>query len=688
MKPIIENQLDLIGEEWTAQEQIKLYSGETVTFNNFLVTEPDQLYELLEDLPKAFVYDSETSGLRPRMGDRICGHAITMKTAPLELANYYIPVRHEDINATQLDPDFVAKALVEYFTTDKIFFGHHLKYDVGMLRADGVDIRDCEWHDVSTMALLHNENEYSFKLKYLADKKLYKGARAEEENLANWRRKDARKLKLAYQQRKTTHEDPIGSPTYLERYGFSRTPVNQCGLYACHDGAFTLLLVEYYIPLIFPQFQRVYDREMAVSKILHEMEWNGVDINADEIHRVSGVAKKELDRCLLEIRTIVEDPEFVITDGTLRVLFYDKFKMKAPKETDGKQKSVDKESRKILENQYPQHAELFNALNSWANANKTYTTYGAGFLRGVTPEGKVHPSYNQLERREKGGIPVTGRLSSQDPNFQNITKKPIKLPNGEEFFVRVYFTVPEGYILVYIDLSQIELRVLAWLSKDPELLRCYANDLDVHQMTADDVTGGDRGIAKQVNFGNNYGMTKIGLAKRLPYYHSDPGKAEDDAEVYLRKYFQKYKGIPKYRDSLTRFMQQHNNSFVNYFGRPRRIEEISSSKQWERERAQRRMMSSMVSGTSADMLKEIMIRCKPVLRPQDEFRGTIHDEVVFLLAIEGCGEILTKLMHEFTDWPDFADVNIGASCEVTTTTWQDKRELLVYPDGTFAWPEK
>lgn len=682
-----DNQFDMFGDKWVESEKIKLYSGKTYTLHNVLITDQEQLYEVLESLPRTFVYDSETSGLKFKLGARIIGHAIGVKTGDSELTNYYIPVRHQDIKATQLDPVYVAKALEEYFTPEKNIYGYHIKFDVSMLRADAVDIRKCRWNDVSIMAVTYNENEYSFKLKYLAAKYLYKGARDEESELDNWMRKDARKLKLAFRKRKTSFEDPIGEPTYLERYGYSRTPVVMCGKYACHDVAYTLLLAEFYTSRILPTFQRVYDREMGISRILHELEWEGVYINANEVHRVSELAKAELIRLIKEIRNLVKDEKFVITDTTLRKLFYTDMKLEAPKETKGDQGSVDEESRKLLEKKYPQHAGLFKALNSYSSIEKVYTTYGEGFLKGVDSQGKIYPSYNQLELRERGGVPKTGRLSSQDPNFQNIKKKSILLPSGEELNIRAYFIVPEGYILVFIDLSQIELRVLAWLSRDPELLRCYANGLDVHKMTADDVTGGDRDIAKQVNFGNNYGMTKIGLAKRLTYYHENPAKALRDAEDYLARYMFKYAGVPKYRDYLTRFMQQHSNMFVNYFGRPRRIPEISSDQRWEVERAQRQMMSSIVSGTSADMLKEIMLRTEPVLREEDRFYGTIHDEVVYLLAIEGCGEIITKLMREFIDWPDFADVRIGASCEVTTTTWAEKRELLVYPDGTFAWPE-
>ncbi len=316
-----------------------------------------------------------------------------------------------------------------------------------------------------------------------------------------------------------------------------------------------------------------------------------------------------------------------------------------------------------------------------------------------------------MEQRDEEGIPKTGRLASTSPNSQNIARKPIHLfdctcEDCAKIFagqrqtrtvsIRRYYIVPKGRVYLYIDLSQIEIRVLAWFTQDKRLLYCYANDLDVHQITADGATNGDRDLGKILGLSMQYGVTKIGLARKLPIYADDPGQAELDAEIYLERYDQTYPGVKIFRDRLASYMAKHSCMFVNPFGRPRRISEIVSSDRAEYAHALRKMMASIISGTSADLLKEIMLRCRGVLQaeyaqlPYDR-RGRqvqpIHDEIVFALPVEGCAQVIPKLYRCFTDWPMFEErgVPIRASASLTTTTWEDKKEINVYPDGSFGW---
>jgi DNA polymerase-1 len=436
------------------------------------------------------------------------------------------------------------------------------------------------------------------------------------------------------------------------------------------------------------------------------MEWEGTPVDEAEIRSSWKVLHEEVEYWLTQVRHYSGDPTFQIKDSQLRELFYVRLGMEAPKVTEDGKFSVDQESRHLLRAQYPAHEKLIDAVNHHARTKKIESTYAVNFLRHVTPEGKIHASYNQLERREQGsGIPVTGRLSSANPNMQNIAKKPIHLRHcgckkcAEEYgrdygveqsvSVRRYFTVPPGMVRAFVDLSQIELRTLAWFSQDPVLLHCYANDMDVHQITADECTGGNRDIAKQVNFRNSYGMTEVGLAKRLPYYWENPKQAIADAGDYLRKFFQTYAGIIRFRDRLAAEMRANGNMFVSPFGRPRRIPTIASNDERERSRAERMMMSSIISGTAADLMKEIMLRSGAMLaaeHPEVRIVQSIHDEVVYDMPIEGCAEVLPKIMKCFTDWPMFEarGVPIRASCELSTTTWEEKRTLLLDPDG-FRW---
>lgn len=698
--------------DWPDEETVRLKGGKYVRFVPRLVLAEDELEKMVSRVkrqPRVY-YDTETSGLNPHKGARIVGHAIgyPSKSGDAFYA-WYVPVRHRNSFRDQLPVDLVSSAIERCLAWEQgTVSGHHLKFDRAMARADGIRFRR-KRHDTATQANLWDENQYSFRLKSLAADHLVKGADREEEELVDWMKADARKLRLNY--RKPPKGDPL-KQTYLQRFGYSRTPVKMCGIYACKDVFYTWGLEEKFLPEIEAKFSAVYEREMGVSHHLHEMEWSGLDVDADEIRNAHEKISAEVDYWLSVIRHYAGEPEFKPTAHELRRLFYEKMCLDPPKRTKEGLPSADREARDLLAQQYPEHSGLMDALSKHSKAEKIRSTYSIAFLRHVTPERKIHPSYNQIERKDEGGVPVTGRLSSQDPNIQNIAKKPIhlascrckkcvkswaekgfKLEVGEDstLSVRRYFTVPKGMVRAYIDLSQIELRVLAWLSQDERLLYCYANDLDVHQITADEVTGGDRDIAKQVNFGNNYGMTEIGLAKRLPYYAEDPERAIADAKIYLERFFKTYSGILPFRRRLAAQMRRNGNMFISPFGRPRRIPDIGSDDRGDRTRAERMMMSSIVSGTAADMMKEIMLRSGAMLERDGHtdvtIKKSIHDEIVYDMPIKGCTKVIPKLMDCFTDWPMFEakGVPIRASCELTTTTWEAKREITINDDGTFSW---
>lgn len=686
-----EIQLRLVPEfAWRETEVLSLKTGDTWSVKNMLVTTQEQFQAMLEFLlafPRR-AYDTETSGLNPHLGARICGHSLgVMDPVRRQIWAWYVPVRHRNALVPQLLPEHVSCGLSAILPTGRID-GHHIKFDAAMARADGIEISgpDCEWHDTSVRANIYDENERSFALKKLAAKYLYDAARDEEQVLNSWMASDARSLGIPYKKRKTTSDDLIGSPTYMELYGYSRAPVELCGIYACHDVIYTLLLSDWYESRILPKYAEVYARDMKVSKILFEMEWAGLPVSTEEIRSADRALRNELSHWLEKIRAVAGAEFQPTNDNDIRRLLYAKWGLEPQKTTKEGTPSVDRESLKLLARVYPKYSGFMNDLVRYAVAEKLYSTYGVTVLRGVDSYDRIHPSYNQIEKKE-AGTPVTGRLSSQDPNAQNIAKKPIKLWDGTEVAPRRYFVVPVGRIYVYIDLSQIELRTLAWLTRDPELLRCYANDLDIHQMTADEVTGGDRDIAKQVNFGSVLGLTRIGFAKRLPYYYEDPERADRDAQVYLDRFYEKYREIGRFRQRLAKIMRENGNEFVSAFGRPRRIDWISGNTERKRERAERRMMSTAISGTAADIHKEILIRCDYVLRkiePRGRIAQSIHDEVVFDLPIDTCREVIPVLKRCFEHWPVFerAGVPIKASVEVSTTTWADKRKIDVGPDGT------
>lgn len=719
----------LHSETWRAQERLSTKLG-VVTVRNTLVTTSAQLETMANVLRASprMVYDSETSGMNPHLGAQIIGHAFAVRPTPDYVACWYVPVRHvNDPTITQLPPEVAARAVRDILGVAGAEVGmHNDKFEKWHLRKEGVPILR-RTVDTARLANAANENEKSFSLKSLTERYVLDGAKGEQKEVDDFMRRDASRLGIPFRDRRRDDDDSDEEPSYLERFGHSRVPILLEGRYACRDVLYTAMLLDFYewTRRAFPTLTL---REEHVSDALHDMEWHGLPLDTDEVRRAQQVAATEVEYYRAQVGRILGGT-FEINDNNLRDLFFTHLKMEPPKLTKSGERAqreardagsdftpsmkhcaVDKEVREILAAQYPQHRPLILALSGEARSKKIATTYTSAFLRFYSPQtGCLHPVYNQLEQREEGGVPVTGRLSSADPNIQNIAKKPMHLhtcgckkclqarADGDIFdsgvsagpehaiSVRRYFPVRPGFVRAYIDFSQIELRVLAWLSRDPTLLHCYANDLDVHKITSDEVTGGDRDTAKQVNFGNSYGMTEIGLAKRMKGYAKDPKGTQARAKLYLEAFFRKYHGIPRFRDSLAAQMRKHPElMFVSPFERPRRIVEVGAKEKWIRARGERMMMSSIVSGTAADLMKEVMIRAKMWLRlacPEAIVIQTIHDELVYEIPERYAAPLLHGVMQITTNWPMFerGGVPIRANCAITTKTWEDKREAIIEP---------
>ena len=683
--------------EWPSPQVLRTQQGAMgLTYTR--VDTPEALADMTAQLQAAtmIAHDTETSGLNPHLGARVCGHAFATETGPNAIQAWYVPIRHaggHNESEAQLDVGLVSEAVQRVLDVDREVVYHHGKFDWAQSRADGI-IRRSPFEDVATLATAANENEKAFALKRLAEKYCLPAAKDEQKQLDDWLRADARKLGLPFRKRKKEADGLLGEPAYIERFGYARAPIRLCGVYACKDVFYTLFLRTRVYAQTRAQWAQVIERENSVQEILHDMEWHGLPVDAQLIRDAYDRCHAEYLHWLSEARTMVNDPGFSATDAELRALLFGAYRMKPPKQTKKQQNSVDREARGILSKQYPEHEKLFTVLDKLARAQKLDTTYTGAFLRFVTPEHRIHASYNQLERRDRGGVPVTGRLSSADPNMQNIDNKPFELLDGSTVEIRRYFTVPEDVVRFYIDFSQIELRVLTWYCQDPVLLDCYQRGLDVHQIIADQLEI-PRKVAKQVNFGNSYGMTEIGLALRLPGYFDDPEGTREYAKGVLEAYFRRYQNIQLFRRMAADTMRANQCVFVNPFGRPRRIPGLMAKERWEVERAERMMMSSIVSGTAADLMKESMIRCQKILaEPETPGRivQTIHDELVFDVPQQpGWSQTLVKLVRAMEDWPMFSEpddrqgVPILASAEVTTGTWGDKRPVTVHPDGQLSW---
>jgi DNA polymerase I len=689
-------------------------------------------------------WDTETTGKKPELGARICGHCFASRTGESELTGWYVPIRHTgpfNEHEPQLDPKLVSERLAPLFKSGGgELVTYHGKFDGKMARADGIEL-ERPWVDIAIEATAFNENEQRFALKTLAEKYCSPAAKGELDAVTKWAQKDAKKLGLSFKKHSKEKRAKLGldamiTPTYLDRFGYARVPIKLIAPYGIHDAVYTWWLHRVKYHKVRASYPDLWQREHDVGRMLMDMEWYGLRADETQIRdthdRTKAAVEFWLARCIQLSNGLLAEG-FEATERQLQKLLYEDLRL-APLRLTKKSESpsVDKVSRKLLAKRYPKHAPLLEALDQYATVQKLHSTYAGNYLAFYSPTTKsIHPSYNQLEGRQDGGAPVTGRLSSADPNCQNVASSTLHLhdchcgkclkqeakaadaenryptksedtlrmrvlkglPVSNTVSVRRYFVVPEGWIRLYIDFSQIELRVLAWFCQDPNLLHAYQNDLDVHQMVADQLEI-LRKIAKQVNFGNSYGMTEKGLALRMPGYYDDPEATEEQAKQVLRDYFQKYKDILVFRRRFANEMRRNGCMFVNPFGRPRRIPQVGAQERWIRERGERMMMSSIISGTSADLMKESMRRTWPIAT---KFGGrlvqTIHDELVFDLPRKpGWSKVLVELVRTMEDWPMFSDdsysrkgVPIKVSAELTTTSWEDKREITVHPDGSFAW---
>lgn len=732
---------------WPERRQLITRDGWNPWIRYVLVQDEAALGEMLEVLrhAPAFAWDTETSGLKPEMGARVCGHAFAARTGSHEMTGWYVPIRHigpANEHDRQLPVDYVSQRIAMLFAmrVGPEVRTYHAKFDRKLARPDGIELR-LPYVDVGIAATIHNENEPRFGLKDLAEKYSTENAKNEEDALDTWMHKDARALGISFKKHSKQQVAKLGgvipamlTPTYLQRFGYGRTPIRLCGVYAVHDVVYTWHLSEVAFARARRDYKAVWRREHEVADALLEMEWRGLPASKDAIQdahvRTGDAVQHWLDVCR-QLAPGLVDATFTASGEELRVLLFEKLKLQPVKHTHKDNKpSTDWEARQLLKRVYPEHRALLEGLDALADVLKMHSTYAGSFLRYYSEaNGTINPTYNQLEQRDEGGVPVTGRLSSADPNAQNMTgsalhlwdchcaaclKEEAKQAVAEAraalkdetslaarqlrglaventVSVRRYFIVRSGFIRIFVDFSQIELRVLAWFSQDPNLVRAYVEGLDVHQMVADQL-GITRRVAKEVNFGNSYGMTEIGLALRLPGYFDDPeGKRQEAAEV-LRRYFAQYPGILKFRREFALEMRRNKCSFVNPFGRPRRIPEIASHEEWERTRAERKMMSSIISGTSADLMKESMIRTRPMA---EEIGGamvqTIHDELVFDLPLSGPWARTTlRMVRAMEDWPMFSEdrgnrkgVPIRTNVAVTTRDWSAKREIKIHDDGTF-----
>ena len=354
--------------------------------------------------------------------------------------------------------------------------------------------------------------------------------------------------------------------------------------------------------------------EMPLVFTLYEMEKNGVKIASDELHaygQMLGEKEKELEESIYEMAGEVFN---INSPKQLGVILFEKMELPNKKKT----KTGYSTAAGVLEKLAPDYP-IVSKILEYRQVAKLKSTYADGLANFIQSDGRIHGKFHQT-------VTATGRISSSDPNLQNI---PVRMELGR--MIRKVFIPEEGYVFVDADYSQIELRVLAHCSKDPALIEAYKEAKDIHRITAsqvfhvpfDDVTDLQRRNAKAVNFGIVYGISSFGLSQDLSI-------TRKEAEQYIQNYFESYPGIKRFLDETV--SQAKEKGYVTtLFHRRRPVPELSSSNFMQRSFGERVAMNAPIQGTAADIMKIAMIDVAEELRKRNlksRLILQVHDELL------------------------------------------------------------
>jgi DNA polymerase-1 len=582
----------------------------------------DVWLEKLKDAP-LISFDTETDSL-DYMKAQIVGVAFAV--APREAA--YVPLGHDYPGAPhQLDRDKVLGALkpvLEDLTKAKL--GHHLKYDAHVLASYGIALNGqrfdsmLESYVLNSVATRHDMD--STAARYLGVKTI-------------------------------RYEDLTGKGA--KKITFNQVSVDQAAEYSAEDADVTLQLHQAIWPQIeaIPALKSVYEEiEQPLVPVLFRMERAGVLVDRALLRAQSS----ELAARMLELQSQAHREAGgvfnVDSPKQLQEILFGKLGIPVMRKTPTGQPSTAEDVLEELAETYPL-PKLILEYRGMAKLKSTYTDNLPLQINPVT--GRIHTSYHQA-------VAATGRLSSQDPNLQNI---PIRTQEGRR--IRQAFIAPPGHSLVAADYSQIELRIMAHLSGDASLLRAFTEDRDVHQATAaevfgislDAVSADQRRSAKAINFGLMYGMSAFGLARQL-------GIGRGDAQKYMDLYFERYPGVRRYMEETRR--QARETGYVEtVFGRRLYLPEIQSRNAALRQYAERSAINAPMQGTAADIIKRAMIEVDSWLqssRIPARLIMQVHDELVLEVADEAVESLVGQTRTHMIRAADLSvplkvDVGVG-----------------------------
>ena len=547
----------------------------------------DRWLEKLEQ-SELFAFDTETTSL-DYMTAQLVGLSFSVEAG--EAA--YVPVAHDYKGAPeQLSRELVLEKIRPLLEDpDKPKLGQNLKYDKNVLAN----------YDINLTGIAHDSMLQSYVLDSTAS------------------RHDMDSLALNYLQRTTTHyEDVVGKGG--KQIPFNQVAIEEAAPYAAEDADITLQLHQNFWPTLQQnkKLQHVYETlEIPLLSVLSQVERNGVVVDADMLTQQSHELESRLGELELQAHDLAKQTFNIGSPKQIQKVLYEDMQLPILAKTPKGQPSTAESVLQELAQDYDL-PRLILDYRSLSKLKSTYTDKLPAQINAST--GRVHTSYHQA-------VAATGRLSSSDPNLQNI---PIRTEEGRR--IRQAFIAPENYVLLAADYSQIELRIMAHLSQDKGLLEAFSQNEDVHRKTAaevfatttEEVSNDQRRAAKAINFGLIYGMSPFGLAKQL-------GIRRNEAKEYVDRYFEHYPDVKKYMET-TREQAREQGYVETVFGRRLYLPEINTRNAARRQYAERTAINAPMQGTAADIIKRAMIDIQSCLNkdyPDIKLIMQVHDELVF-----------------------------------------------------------
>ena len=569
--------------------------------------------------------DTETTSI-DAMQAQIVGLSLCIKPGTAA----YIPLAHDHSGAPAQLPlaEVLARLKPWLENPDRPKLGQHIKYDRHVFANHGIEVQGYR-HDTMLQSYVLEVHK-PHGLASLAERHLGRSG--------------------------ISFEDLCGKGA--SQIKFNQVDVAKASQYACEDAEQTLAVHR----LLWPVLQAnakllfIYDLEIQSSESLYRIERNGVLIDAPMLAAQSAELGARIVQLEAEAHALAGQPFNLGSPKQIGEIFFSKLGLPVVKKTATGAPSTDEEVLEKLAEDYPLPAKILEH-RGLSKLKGTYTDKLAQLAHPRT--GRVHTHYAQA-------VAVTGRLSSNEPNLQNI---PVKTAEGRR--VREAFVAAPGCVIASADYSQIELRIMAHISEDAALLRAFNEGLDVHRATAaevfgvalDQVSSEQRRYAKVINFGLIYGMSSFGLARNL-------GIETKAAAAYIDKYFQRYPGVKTYMDE-TRLSAQSRGYVETVFGRRLYLPEINSPNGPRRSGAERAAINAPMQGTAADLIKLSMVKVQQVL--DEQARGSkmimqVHDELVFEVPeaeIEWVRSEIPRLMAGVAQLkaPLLAEIGFGPNWE-------------------------